>query len=432
MSIRYDLPLIGATLFLLSWGTVMIYSTGGVFADLQYNDGQYFLYRHLIHVLVGLAAMGLALAVNYKKWKQLSIWMMLGILVLLILVLIPEIGHEVKGGRRWLRYGSLSVQPAELLKVVLIIYVASYLERKQELLASFFRGLTPNFIVTGIYLFLVLLQPDFGNVILIATTVLLMLYVGGGRPVHIASSLIGMGIIAGLLIASHSYRVQRMLAFLNPWDDPQNSGFQIIQSFIALGTGGWFGRGLGESFQKRLFLPDAHTDFIFAIIGEELGFLWISVLIIIFTVFIWRGYWIAWNAQDAFGKHLSFGATTLIGLQIVLNLFVVVGLLPTKGLPLPFISYGGTSLVVSMFLTGLLLNISASLRPVEDPPIKLKLLPLILHLMIKVFFYIFNLEKKENLVPYFLPETIYPDNNSTFTNPPFPKTVFFKRSFGYL
>ena len=260
MSIRYDLPLIGATLFLLSWGTVMIYSTGGVFADLQYNDGQYFLYRHLFHVLAGLVAMGIALAVNYKKWKQLSIWMMLGILVLLILVLIPEVGHEVKGGRRWLRYGSLSIQPAELLKVTLIIYVASYLERKQELLASFFRGLTPNFIVTGIYLFLVLLQPDFGNVILIATTVLLMLYVGGGRPVHIAGSLIGMGIIAGLLIASHSYRVQRMLAFLNPWDDPQNSGFQIIQSFIALGTGGWLGRGLGESFQKRLFLPDAQVS----------------------------------------------------------------------------------------------------------------------------------------------------------------------------
>ncbi|MBS1254295.1 MAG: putative peptidoglycan glycosyltransferase FtsW [Deltaproteobacteria bacterium] len=370
MSARYDLPLIGATLFLLSWGTVMIYSTGGVFAELQYNDGHYFLYRHLIHVLAGLAAMGVALTVDYKKWKQLSIWLMAGMLVLLILVLIPEIGHEVKGGRRWLRYGSLSIQPAELLKVVLIIYVASYLERKQELLASFFRGLTPNFIVTSIFLFLVLLQPDFGNVILMATTVLLMLYVGGGRPVHIASSLIGVGIIAGLLIASHTYRVQRMLAFLNPWDDPQNSGFQIIQSFIALGTGGWVGRGLGESLQKRLFLPDAHTDFIFAIIGEELGFLWIFVLIILFSVFIWRGYWIAWNVRDTFGKHLSFGATTILSLQIILNLFVVVGLLPTKGLPLPFISYGGTSLVVSMFLTGLLLNISARLRPVEETPEK--------------------------------------------------------------
>ena len=362
MHTRYDLPLIGATLFLLSWGTIMIYSTGGVYADLQYNDGQYFLYKHLIHILVGLAVMGVALIVNYHKWQQYSIWFMLGMLILLILVLIPEIGHEVKGGRRWLRMGSLSLQPAELLKVVLIIYVASYLERKQEVLASFFRGLTPNFIVTGIYLFLVLLQPDFGTVVLIATTVLLMLYVGGGRPVHIFTSLIGVGIIGGLLIASHTYRIRRMLAFLNPWDDPYDSGFQIIQSFIALGTGGWLGRGLGESLQKRLFLPDAHTDFIFAIIGEELGFLWVSVLIILFVVFIWRGYWIAWNAQDAFGKHLAFGATTILSLQIILNLFVVVGLLPTKGLPLPFISYGGTSLVVAMFLTGLLLNISGSLH----------------------------------------------------------------------
>ena len=362
MHTRYDLPLIGATLFLLSWGTVMIYSTGGVYADLQYNDGQYFLYKHMIHMLVGLAVMGVALIVRYHKWQQYSIWFMLGILILLILVLIPEIGHEVKGGRRWIRMGSFSLQPAELLKVVLIIYVASYLERKQELLASFFRGLTPNFIVTGIYLFLVLLQPDFGTVVLIAITVLLMLYVGGGRPVHIVTSLIGIGIIGGLLIASHTYRVRRMLAFLNPWDDPYDSGFQIIQSFIALGTGGWLGRGLGESLQKRLFLPDAHTDFIFAIIGEELGFLWVCVLIIIFVVFIWRGYWIAWNAQDAFGKHLAFGATTILSLQIILNLFVVVGLLPTKGLPLPFISYGGTSLVVAMFLTGLLLNISGSLH----------------------------------------------------------------------
>jgi len=362
---RYDLPLIGATLFLLSWGTVMIYSTGGVYADLQYNDGQYFLYRHLMHMLVGLLLMAVALVVNYQKWQKYSIWLMSGILVLLILVLIPEIGHEVKGGRRWLRIGSFSLQPAELLKVVLIIYVASYLERKQEFLASFFRGLTPNFIVTGIYLFLVLLQPDFGTVVLIATTILLMLYVGGGRPIHIATSLFGVVIIGGILIASHSYRVRRMLAFLNPWDDPQNAGFQIIQSFIALGTGGWLGKGLGESLQKRLFLPDAHTDFIFAIIGEELGFLWICVLIILFSVFIWRGYWIAWNAKDEFGKYLAFGATTVLSLQIILNLFVVLGLLPTKGLPLPFISYGGTSLVVAMFLTGILLNISSNIGPTQ-------------------------------------------------------------------
>jgi cell division protein FtsW len=161
------------------------------------------------------------------------------------------------------------------------------------------------------------------------------------------------------LIATHAYRVRRVLAFLDPWEDPQNSGFQIIQSFIALGTGGWLGRGLGESRQKALFLPDAHTDFIYAIIGEELGFFWVCVLITLFTLFIWRGYWIAWHIPDTFGKYLAFGATTLLSLQITFNLSVVTGLLPTKGLPLPFISYGGTSLVTSLFLTGILLNISS-------------------------------------------------------------------------
>ena len=365
MHTRYDLPLIGATLFLLSWGTIMIYSTGGVYADLQYNDGQYFLYKHLLHMLVGLIAMGVALIVNYHKWQQYSIWFMLGMLALLILVLIPEIGHEVKGGRRWLRMGPFSLQPSELLKVVLIIYVASYLERKQEVLASFFRGLTPNFIVTGIYLFLVLLQPDFGTVVLIATTVLLMLYVGGGRPVHIATSLVGVGIIGGLLIASHTYRVRRMLAFLNPWDDPQNSGFQIIQSFIALGTGGWFGRGLGESLQKRLFLPDAHTDFIFAIIGEELG-LWgaISVLTIFLMIFQ-RGIKIAKETNDPFGIMLTIGISFSIIIYTFINVAVVTGIFPVTGLPIPLISHGGSNLVINLACMGILLNISQAKRSVN-------------------------------------------------------------------
>jgi len=356
---RFDLPLIGATLFLLSWGTVMIYSTGGIYADLQYNDGQYFLFRHLMHMLVGLGLMTIAIVVNYHKWQKYSIWLMLGILVLLIIVLIPEIGHEVKGGRRWLRLGTFSLQPAELLKVVLIIYVASYLERKQELLASFFRGLTPNFIVTGIYLFLVLLQPDFGTVILIATTVLLMLYVGGGRPIHIATSLFGVGIIGGILIASHSYRVRRMLAFLNPWDDPQNTGFQIIQSFIALGTGGWVGKGLGESLQKRLFLPDAHTDFIFAVIVEEMGlfmaFLLLSFLIFLLIRMIQIGNR-SLEKRQFFGYFFSYGVAVLIGLQTVINVGVASGMLPTKGLTLPFVSYGGTNLIVLFALSALVIR----------------------------------------------------------------------------
>ena len=365
---KYDFTLMVSTLLLLGWGTVMIYSTSAPFAEMQYQNSHFFLQKHLVHILLGIAVLALGLKIDYHLWQKYASWMMLGMLLVLILVLIPEIGHEVKGGRRWLRFGSIGFQPVELLKIVLIIYVAAYLERKQEMLSSFFRGLTPNFLVTGFFLFLILLQPDFGSVILIATTVLMMLYVGGGRPLHIFGSLIGMGLIGGFLIASHSYRVKRILAFLNPWEDPLNSGFQIIQSYIALGTGGWFGKGLGESHQKLFFLPDAHTDFIFAVIGEELGFLWIFVLVGIFSLFIWRGFWISWNAPDRFGKYLAFGSTTILSLQIIINLFVVSGLLPTKGLPLPFISYGGSNLLSTLFLTGILLNISHQIIPYQTPP----------------------------------------------------------------
>ena len=241
--------------------------------------------------------------------------------------------------------------------MVLIFYVASYLGRKQEILSSFFKGISPNFIVISIYLMLVLMQPDFGTAVLISLTVLLMIYIGGGKPAHIFGSLVGFSIIAVFLIASQTYRLRRFSAFLNPWDDPLDSGFQIIQSFIALGTGGWFGKGLSKSLQKLFFLPDAHTDFIFAIIGEEMGFLRVTALILFFGLFIWRGYRIAWHANNFFGRHLAFGITTTISLQIHLNLFVVTGLLPTKGLPLPFISFGGTSLIITLFMAGLLLNI---------------------------------------------------------------------------
>ena len=269
---KYDFTLMVSTLLLLGWGTVMIYSTSAPFAEMQYQNSHFFLQKHLVHILLGIAVLALGLKIDYHLWQKYASWMMLGMLLVLILVLIPEIGHEVKGGRRWLRFGSIGFQPVELLKIVLIIYVAAYLERKQEMLSSFFRGLTPNFLVTGFFLFLILLQPDFGSVILIATTVLMMLYVGGGRPLHIFGSLIGMGLIGGFLIASHSYRVKRILAFLNPWEDPLNSGFQIIQSYIALGTGGWFGKGLGESHQKLFFLPDAHTDFILRSLARSSDF----------------------------------------------------------------------------------------------------------------------------------------------------------------
>ncbi len=363
MKAKYDPLLSFCIVSLTLLGTVMVYSTSAVYAELRFGTSGHFLMAHLLNLLLGYIALWVGMRMNYLLWEKMIPSLMLFMLLLLVLVLIPGIGHEVNGARRWIRYNGIGIQPVEILKIVLIFYVASYLGRKQEILDSFFRGISPNFIVIGIYLFLVLLQPDFGTVVLIALTVLLMIYAGGAKPIHIIGSAFGFSIIALLLIVSRSYRLQRLLTFLNPWDDPLDSGFQIIQSFIALGTGGWFGKGLSQSLQKLFFLPDAHTDFIFAIIGEELGFLRVCGLIAIFGIFIWRGYQVSRHAGNHFGRHVAFGITTSISLQILLNLFVVTGLLPTKGLPLPFISFGGTSLVVTLFMAGLLLNIGKEIVP---------------------------------------------------------------------
>jgi cell division protein FtsW len=366
---HYDSVLLAVLLFLLAWGTVMIYSTSAVYAEIRYDNSYFFLQRHLMHLVLGIGAMSFCMFLPYRRWRDWLPLLMLGMMVMLVMVLIPGIGHEVKGGRRWLRLSGIGIQPAELLKIVLVIYTASYLERKQAHMQSFARGVAPVVIVTGAYLLLVLLQPDFGTVVLISATMMLMLYVGGMRTWHLAACLTVAGGLGAALVATQAYRMRRILAFLDPWKDPLDSGFQIIQSFIAIGTGGWLGRGLGESRQKLFFLPDAHTDFIFAILSEELGFLWVCLLVLLFALFLWRGYWIAWHAPDTFAKFLAFGCTTVLSLQVIFNLFVVTGLLPTKGLPLPFISAGGSALLMALSGTGILLNISHHIHgPVSNSP----------------------------------------------------------------
>lgn len=367
MKTQFDSLLGFCVLSLTLFGTVMIYSTSAMFANLRFNDGTHFLTQHLLHLLIGFVMFWFGFKVKCQKWENKVPFLMVTMLLLLVAVLIPGIGVEVNGARRWIRHFGVGIQPAELLKIVLIFYVASYLERKQEVLTSFFRGISPNFIIIGIYLLLLLLQPDFGTAVLISLTVFLMIYAGGGKTIHMFGSLIAFSGLAAILIVSQSYRLRRLLSFLDPWDDPLDTGFQIIQSFIALGTGGWFGKGLGQSIQKLFFLPDAHTDFIFAIIGEELGFFRLCLLIVVFGVFIWRGYLIAWKTKPSFERHVAFGFTTMISLQIILNLFVVTGLLPTKGLPLPFISFGGTSLLVTLFMSGVLLNISGGITGKPSP-----------------------------------------------------------------
>ena len=358
MKSQHDSVLLSITVVLLLFGTVMIYSTSAVFAERQFQDSHHFLITHLAHLVLGVGAMAFAAKIDYHRWRDWLPPIMVVMLVMLVMVLIPGIGHEVKGARRWIRIPGMGIQPSEILKIVMIIYVASHLDRKQDVMSSFFRGVSPNYAVAGVYLSLVLLQPDFGTAALISMSILLMIYIGGARKVHIFGSIVAFGGLATVLVLSQTYRVRRLMAFMDPWGDPLDSGFQIIQSFIALGSGGLLGRGLGDGRQKLFFLPDAHTDFIFAIVGEELGFIGVVILVAMFVALLWRGFKISMNAPDTFGRYLAFGFTSIIGTQTVLNLFVVTGLLPTKGLPLPFVSAGGTSLVVVLFMTGVLLNIS--------------------------------------------------------------------------
>lgn len=363
----YDLLLLSATMLLVLVGTLMIYTSSTLVSDRLYGSSLALLRSHLVHLLIGMGALWVATRIPYRRWEQAMPYLLVLCFILLTLVLIPGVGYEANGARRWLRLGFLNFQPSELLKFTLILYVASYLNRKAEQLADFFRGLMPNMMVMGIFLTLVVMQPDFGTMVLIALTLLMMIFVGGAKPGHILFSLVGFAAIGAYMVASRTYRLKRFTAFLDPWQDRLDSGFQIVQSYLAFGSGGLWGSGLGDSRQKLLFLPDAHTDFIFSILAEELGLVGVLLTMALFALFLGRCFRVALKVQDDFGKHLAYGISTLFALQIVINMAVVMGLIPTKGLPLPFISYGGSALVTYMFMTGVLLSISREAGGVRGP-----------------------------------------------------------------
>jgi cell division protein FtsW len=275
-----------------------------------------------------------------------------------VLVLVPPLGQSINGTRRWLRLGPLSFQPVELAKFALVLYLASFLRRREAVLGSFCHGFLPVLLVAGAMAGLTVLQPDLGNSLALVLLALALAYLAGGRVTHMAAVAAAALPVVALLIALKPYRWRRMVAFMAPWDDPQGSGFQIIQSFLALGSGGLLGRGLGESRQKLFYLPEPYTDFIFAIIGEELGLMGTAAVVALFAALVWRGLRIGARAPDAFGSYLALGLTIMIATQTLVNVGVVTGALPTKGLPLPFISFGGSALLMTLFSTGVLLNIS--------------------------------------------------------------------------
>ena len=343
---------------LVSIGVVMVYSASAIMAADRFHDPLHFLKRQAMWVLLGMGALWAGMLFDYRRLERFVGPLLAVSFVLLVIVLVPPFGQEINGTRRWLRLGPVSFQPVELAKLSLLLYLASFLARREEAMTSFSRGLLPLLLMAGGMAALTLLQPDMGNAMVLVILTLALAYLGGARVMH-------MGLIAGaalplcaVAIAMKPYRLRRMVTFMNPWNDPQGSGFQIIQSFLALGSGGWLGRGLGESKQKLFYLPEAHTDFVFAIIGEEFGMAGAAVVVALFTLLIWRGLRIGLRAPDAFGAYLALGLTIMLATQTLVNLGVVTGALPTKGLPLPFISFGGTALLMTMFSAGVLLNIS--------------------------------------------------------------------------
>jgi len=353
-----DLFLFGAVLALLSVGLVMVYSASSVVAYERLADSAYFFKRQAAWTVLGLAAMWLARGIHYQRLRRGAVPLLAASALLLIAVLLPGVGRIAGGARRWLVAGPLSFQPVEIAKLALLLYVAHFATRRGVAIREFRRGVVPPLIVTGLCSALVLRQPDMGSALMLWAVTLLVLFLAGARLAHLALVVAGGApLLAAAVVLAH-YRLQRLLGFLDPWSDPQGRGFHVIQSLLAFGSGGVFGVGLGASSQKFFYLPERHTDFIFAIIGEELGLLGTAGVVLLFALFAARGFRIARAAPDRFGALLASGITATIAAQAALNMGVATGLLPVTGLPLPFVSFGGSSLIVTMVEVGILLNVS--------------------------------------------------------------------------
>ena len=337
-------------------GIVMVFSSSAAYTE--QNDSFYFLKRQVLWCLLGTGLLLITKNLDYHNLHQYTYPIMIFTFLLLIVVMFPEFSKKVGGARRWLAFGGFSFQPSELAKFTLVLFIAKSLVKRADKLRNFAYGYLPNLIVLGFFFIPILFQPDFGTAMVILVVTFTMLFIAGLRKKFLFLSILAIIPFIALAISFAEYRTRRIIAFLNPWEDPSGDGFQVIQSFYAFGRGGFWGAGLGESSQKLYRLPEAHTDFIFSVIGEELGFVGTTAIVLLFLIFIWRGFLTAYQAKDPFGTHLATGLTLLIGLQAFINLGVASGLLPTKGLTLPFISMGGSSMLVTMLSVGVILNIS--------------------------------------------------------------------------
>jgi cell division protein FtsW len=313
-----------------------------------------------MHFAFGLLLAGFLLKKDYRNLKKYAKVFLLISMLGLVLALLPGIGREAGGAKRWVKLGFIGFQPSEFTAFFLIVYIADILDRKQAVIRSFMQGFMPPLAILGSSVLLILLQPDLGSSVCIMAVGLIMMFVAGVNMAYFLPFLIPIVPVFYFLIFKVAFRLRRIVSYLDPWSDTQGAGFQIIQSFLALGSGGIFGLGLGCSKQKLFYLPQAHTDFIFSIIGEETGLIGTLSIVALFVIFVWIGIQITIKAKDLFGRFLALGITTSIGLKAVINIAVTTGAVPTKGLPLPFISYGGTALIFSIVAVAILINISNS------------------------------------------------------------------------
>jgi cell division protein FtsW len=344
---------------LLLIGVIMVYSASSVRAAEDFGDGFFFLKRQLMWVVIGAAAIWVTMRIPTSFWYRYANLIFVSTLVLLVIVLIPGVGKTVNGAQRWIGVGAFQLQPSEFMKLAMVIWLARYLTEVREGIRKL-RGLVWPLGALGLVFGLIMLEPDMGTALAITGTVFLILFVAGMRWGHlIAMGSVGVAGVLGLALSAE-YRMKRLLTFLNPEADPLGDGYQPLQSRLALGSGGLFGVGLGRSRQKLYYLPENHTDYIFAILGEELGLLGTLTVLILFGLFAWRGFRIAAVATDRFSSLLALGLTTMVVLQAIMNIAVVTNSIPPTGVPLPFLSYGGSSLLPTMAGVGILLGVSRS------------------------------------------------------------------------
>lgn len=342
---------------LLGFSIVTVFSTDTTSFGSNINSYQFL--KHLLWILVGSVLLAIMTKVDYHYLQKLSIPILIISFILLLLVMIPGIGTVTNGARRWIRFGNiLGIQPSEFSKLAIIIFISGYIAKNQDRMYEFKRGYLLPFLIVGVTSALVIKEPDFGTSVFIIILSLIMLVVGGTRIIFILLTFMASAPFIYEMLFDNSYKETRMTAFLNPWEDPAGAGYHIIQSWIALGSGGITGLGIGGSKQKLFFLPESSSDFIFTIIGEEFGFIGVMVIISLFLLLIWQGLKIAHEARDILGFFLGFGITVMFGLQAIINIAVVSGSLPTKGIPLPLVSSGGSSLLFSMIGIGILINIA--------------------------------------------------------------------------